>query len=244
MTHQVFGWRAVIGYIRPSHGLTAEVQLAKAAPPGVIFNSATMLGPVVFSPEGVREMLNEIEKATRMVALSGVDVIIQYGLPIGFSNGIGTDTKIIEVMEKASKVPCTTQITAVVNALRHLGIKKVIIVTGYFRGEVREIFYKFMQDSGFDVVAMEDIKVDWHSSPDTSPFAYYRPGKSLYEKYPEAQGILIAGGNTLMNDVIEPLETDLEIPVITQSSAAMWQVFKMVNVKEKIPGLGRLLNSG
>ncbi|MFC1817009.1 hypothetical protein ACFL0M_13980 [Thermodesulfobacteriota bacterium] len=41
---QTFGWRAVIGCIRPSHGMVSDVQLKKAAPEGVAFNSATMLG--------------------------------------------------------------------------------------------------------------------------------------------------------------------------------------------------------
>jgi len=240
---QAFGWRAVIGYISPSHGLCADVQLKKSAPEGVVFNRATMHGPLGFSPEGVRVMLDQIEQATKMVALSGVDVIIQIGMPIGFLDGIGTDRKIIEIMEKASGVPCTTQITAVVQALRYLEISKVIIVTSYFKEQANQIFYKFMEDSGFEVVTGTDLGIDWHNAPDTSPYAYYRPSKSLYKQFPQAQGILIAGGNTLTDDVIEPLETDLGVPVITQTSAALWQVFKMVEVKQPIPGLGRLLNA-
>lgn len=238
---QAFGWRAAIGYISPSHGMCADVQLRKAAPAGVVFNKATMLGPLGFSPEGVGVMLQQIEQATKMVALSGVDVIIQIGVPVGFLNGIGTDKKIVEIMEKASGVPCTTQITAVVQALRHLKISKVIIVTSYFKEQTNQIFYKFMEDSGFEVVGGIDLGLDWHNAPDTSPYAYYRPSKSLYKQFPQAQGILIAGGNTLTDDVIEPLERDLEVPVITQTSAALWQVFNMVEIRESIPGLGRLL---
>jgi len=222
--------------------MCADLELRKAAPAGVVFNRATMLGPLGFSPEGVRVMLEQIEQATKMVALSGVDVIIQIGLPVGFLNGIGGDKKIIEIMEKASGVPCTTQITAVVQALRHLQISKVIIVSSYFKEQANQIFYKFMEDSGFEVVAGTDLGLDWHNAPDTSPFAYYRPSKSLYKQFPQAQGILIAGGNTLTNDLIEPLEADLGVPVITQTSAALWQVFNMVEIRVLIPSLGRLLN--
>ena len=240
---QAFGWRAVIGYISPSHGMCADVELKKAAPAGVVFNRATMLGPLGFSPEGVRVMLDQIEQATKMVALSGVDAIIQIGLPVGFLDGVGTDKKIIEIMEKTSGVPCTTQITAVVHALRHLEISKVIIVTGYFKEQTNKIFYKFIEDSGFKVVAGTDLGIDWHNAPDTSPYAYYRPSKLLYKQFPEAQGILIAGGNSLTDDVIGPLELDLGIPVITQNSAALWHVLNMVEIKEVIPSLGRLLKS-
>ncbi|MFC1814622.1 hypothetical protein ACFL0M_01515 [Thermodesulfobacteriota bacterium] len=227
-------------------------ELVKWAPAGVVFRSAPMLGPLEWSPEGLRTMLDRIEQATKMAALGGADMIIQTGLPIGTANGIGTDKQIIEIMEKVSGLPCTTQITAVVEALRYLEITKVIIVSGYFKETINQILLKFMKDSGFEIVSALDLGMEWRTpdgshAPDTSqtadvsPYIYYRPSMSLYNKFPQAQGIVIAGGSTPQNDVIEPLETDLGVPVITQRSAALWKVLNMVGTKESIPGLGRLL---
>ncbi len=241
MIRQVYGWRAVIGYLYPSHGMTIGEEFRKAAPAGVVFHGADMPGPFSWSTEEVRALLDQVEQATKTVAAAGVDVIIQTGVPIGIVNGIGTDGQIIKIMEKASGLPCTTHITAIVEALRHLGITKVIIVTGYFGEKVNQIFYKFMEDSGFKVIAMEDLGINWHNTSDASPYSYYRPSKALYKKFPEAEGILISGGNTFQNDVIEPLEADLGVPVITQRSAALWKVLNMVEIREPIPGLGRLL---
>ena len=241
MNRQVYGWRSVIGYIHASHGMRGQEEQMKMAPLGVVFQGATMLGPLDMSPEGMVGMFAQIEHATKMVALAGPDMIIQDGVPISIASGIGTDKRIIALMEKVSGLPCTTQITAVVEALRFLEINKILVITGYFREEINKILYKFMEESGFTVVSTTDLGIDWHNTADTSPYAYYRPAKALYQKFPEAQAVVICGGSTLQNDVIEPLETDLGIPVITQKSAALWQILKMMTIRETLPGLGMLL---
>ena len=58
---------------------------------------------------------------------------------------------------------------------------------------------------------------------------------------PDAEGILISCGNLRTFEVIEPLETDTGLPVITSNQAGLWQALRLVGVKDRLLGLGRLL---
>lgn len=240
--HETTGWRAVIGNMFPTFGgLSPDTgERGKAIPKGVVFHNAHFHGPIGWSVEAIRAVLPQVAEVAREAAYPGVDLVMQNGLPIGIINGIGTDKKIIDTIEEATGVPATTTITSVVEALRKLQITKIIIITGYFGEQVNEIFRKFMHDSGFEVVHHAERGQDRYS--DVPPHAYYRMSKNAYHKFPQAQGILIAGGRSGGSaDVIESLETDLRIPVITQDSASLWNMLNMVEVREPIEGWGRLL---
>ena len=41
-------------------------------------------------------------------------------------------------------------------------------------------------------------------------------------------------------DIIELLETDLNMPVVTSNQASLWACLRHSRVNDKLPGLGRL----
>lgn len=239
--HEAVGWRAVIGTLSPSFGGLARGGGAQyeAAPKGVVFHRANFHGPLGWSVEAIQAVLPQVPEVAKEAAFPGVDLVLQGGLPIGIINGIGTDKRIISDIEEATGVQGTTTITSVVEALRRLQLTKIIIVTSYFGEQVNEIFDKFMQDSGFEVVHHVERGQDrWNDVP---PHAYYRISKNAYHNFPQAQGILIAPGRASCSpEVIEALETDLRIPVLTQHEAVLWNVLNMVGVRGPVEGGGQL----
>ncbi len=240
--HETLGWRAVIGAMYPTFGglIPANGEMDDAVPKGVVFHRAHFNGPHGWSVDAVKAVLPQIPEVAKEAAFPGVDMVIQSGLPIGIIEGIGTDKKIISAIEKTTGVKGTTTITCVVEALKKLQVTKVIIVTGYFGEQVNGIFKKFMQDSGFEVVYHTERGGGRYS--DVPPHAYYRIVKDAYHKFPQAQGILISPGRAFSSmEIIEPLETDLRIPVVTQNSATLWNVLNIVEVREPVERWGRLL---
>lgn len=241
--HETLGWRAVIGTMHTTFGgITPTTdELYMAVPKGVMFHRAHFHGPLGWSVEAVKAMLPQIPEVAKEAAFPGVDLILQRGLPIGIIEGIDTDKRIISTIEQTTGVRATTTITSVVEALRKLQLTKIIVVTGYFGGQINEIFMKFMKDSGFDVVYHTERGQGGRDS-DVPPHAYYRICKDAYHKFPQAQGILISPGRAFSSaGVIEPLETDLRLPVITQNSATLWHVLTLVEVREPLEGWGKLL---
>ncbi len=240
--HETLGWRAVIGTMHPTFGglIPASGELDAAFPKGVVFHRSHFHGPMGWSIEAVRAVLSQVPEVAKEAAFPGVDLVLQSGLPIGIINGIGTDKKIISDIEQATGVKGTTTITSVVEALRKLQVTKIIIVTGYFGEQINGIFKKFMEDSGFEVVYHTERGQDRYA--DVPPHAYYRISKEAFHKSPQAQALLICPGRAFSSvEIIEPLETDLRIPIVTQNSATLWNVLTLVEVREPLEGWGRLL---
>ncbi len=240
--HETLGWRAVIGAMSTTYGGLNPTfgELDEALPEGVVFHHAHYHGPMGWSVQAVKAILPQIAEVAKEAAFPNVDLIIQRGLPIGIIDGIGTDKKIINTIQQTTGIKGTTTITSVVEALKKLQLTKIIIVTGYFGEQINEIFNNFMKDSGFEVIHHTERGQDRYS--EVSPHAYYRISKETYHKYPQAQGILISPGRAFRSrEVIEPLEKDLRIPVVTQNSATLWNILNMVEIREPLEGWGRLL---
>ena len=56
----------------------------------------------------------------------------------------------------------------------------------------------------------------------------------------EADAIFISCTNLRTFEIIEGLEEDLGVPVVTSNQASLWLALRQMDVMEKIPELGRL----
>ncbi len=237
----MIGWRAIIGHIHPSRAINDSAEFSQMAPRGVHFHTACILGPRDFSFDALREMLPLIEQAAREVAIVRPDVILQCGTPIGMLNGIGTDKEVIRTIEDATGIKATTYATSMVEALRKLQITKIILIRPYYRERLKELVVTFLQDSGIDVVSAVGLDIDYYRAAEASPYLYYKAAKAALRDAPHAGGILLDASGTRTIEVIEPMETDFQKPVISAMSSALWNVLNMAGVREPVNGLGQLL---
>ncbi len=58
---------------------------------------------------------------------------------------------------------------------------------------------------------------------------------------PDADAILISCGNLRSFEVIESLETDTGLPVVTCNQAGLWQALRLIGIRSPLPWIGRLL---
>jgi maleate isomerase len=56
-----------------------------------------------------------------------------------------------------------------------------------------------------------------------------------------AQAVFIPCANFPVVDVIEDIETDFGLPVVSNISSQLYMAFKAIGMREKIPGYGKLL---
>jgi maleate isomerase len=59
----------------------------------------------------------------------------------------------------------------------------------------------------------------------------------------ESEGIFISCTNWRTFEIIEYLEKDLKKPVITSNQAALWHALRIIGVKDRLNGLGKLFES-
>jgi maleate isomerase len=235
----MYGWRAKIGRISPSAETVGAEEWRRAMPDGVcLVETRTMVHDVTV--EGLAEAVTQVERAALELASAEVDVILQAGTAIAFFRGFGHDIELSRRITAATGIKATTSLTAVIEALRALGIKRPAIATSYI-SDIDARLKDVLEKSGFEVAAIKGMglkkSIDMGK---VEPSETYRFARAVAQAAPGADGIFISCGNLRSFEAIEPLETDTGLPVVTSNQAGLRQVLRMVGVNEHLPNLGRL----
>jgi maleate isomerase len=236
----MYGWRAKIGRISPSPETVGCEEWRRALPDGVcLVETRTLLHDVTV--EGLTETVKQVERAALELASAEVDVILQAGTAIAFFRGFGHDRELSERITASTGIKATTSLTAVVDALGALGIKRPAIATSYL-ADIDARLVDVLEQSQFKVAAIRGM--GFKKSIDmgkVSPDATYALAKQVARSAPDADGILISCGNLRSFEAIEPLEKDTGLPVVTSNQAGLWQALRMAGINEQLPNLGQLL---
>jgi maleate isomerase len=136
--------------------------------------------------------------------------------------------------------------TAVLEALRTLKVKKIAIATSYIR-EVDQALASVLTGSGIEVLLIKGMgllkSIDMG---DIEPQQTYKFARDVFAEAKDADGYLISCGNLRSLEAIVPLERDFGKPVITSNQAGLWQALRLAGVKADRAALtrgGRLFES-
>ena len=238
----MYGWRAKIGRISPSPETVGAEEWRRSMPDGVcLVETRTLVHDVTV--EGLAEAVTQVERAALELASAEVDVILQAGTAIAFFRGLGHDAELSRRIAAATGIRATTSLTAVVEALRALGIRRPAIATSYI-ADIDARLKDVLEKSGFEVAAINGMGIK--KSIDmgkVKPEETYRLAKDVARSAPGADGILVSCGNLRSFEAIEPLETDTGLPVVTSNQAGLWQALRLAGVNEHLPNLGQLLRN-
>jgi maleate isomerase len=184
--------------------------------------------------------LNAVHEKVAELAKEGLDLIHPEGAPPFMVHGFKGEAKIIKDWESEFKVPMVTAGQTQVEALRALGIKKFVGVT-YFVGSINDMFTRYFQGAGFEVLSMEGMKVEFADVGRLASTEIYAHTRRAFLQHPEADGIYMLGTGWRCLDIIHLLEEDLQVPVVHAVPARVWAVEKRLHVRQPAKGFGRLL---
>jgi len=237
-----YGWRARIGLLAPlAQGCTPEAEFRKIAPKGVEIHSSRMpLEGEQVTEEALKNMELGMERAALEIAKVGVDVIVYACTAGSMVKGVGYDREIIARIEALTGgIKATTMITSVLEAMKTLKMKRIVMVTPYTE-DLNEKEIEFLKINGIEVIDHRGKGiVSANEIARITPGELYRMVKEIFR--PDADGIFISCGNLRTFDIIDALETDMDVPVVTSNLAISWEALRLAGVKEKIKGYGRLL---
>ncbi|HEY1372797.1 MAG TPA: aspartate/glutamate racemase family protein [Candidatus Binatia bacterium] len=209
-------------------------------PPDVcLVETRTLIHDV--TAEGLAEMIKQVERAAGELASADVKVILQAGTAAAFFRGMGHDADLIRRITAATGIQATTSMTAVVDALRALGIRRPAIATPYIR-EMDEKLADVLRQSGFEIAGIEGLGI--RRSIDMGalePDSAYRLAREVVVRADKPDGILISCGNFRTFEIIEPLEAEYGLPVVTSNQAGLWRALRLAGIEDRIGNLGRLL---
>ena len=226
-------WKYQLGIIVPSWNTTMEYECWRMAPEGVSIHTSR-IPHTHDSDEAAMEMVARAPASAELLAHAKVKSIC-FGCTGASFRKLGVDQEVIKNIESHTKTPATTTSTAIVEALKFLGVKSVAIASPYPE-RVNGLLTKFLEFSGFKVAAQKGLGVECPAF--LPPEHAYRACLDVNRK--EAECILISCTNFRSMEVIEPLEKELGKPVVSSNSASMWKLLQLAGVKEKVRGLGRL----
>ena len=173
-----------------------------------------------------------------------VDVMVQAGVPLTVTQDWDYHTQLAAQVAKLTKIPFATDIGACIEAMQFLGMRRVAMITP-FDDAMHEKLIRYVSQAGIQVLAAHSIRlpdaddIARHYDVSTVPLSVpYHAAKTLFWATAGADGIWITWAVMFSLAAIQPLEQDLEVPVVTSMQAMAWAGFRLAGVKAEVSGYG------
>ncbi|HET6224289.1 MAG TPA: hypothetical protein VFE11_19085 [Dongiaceae bacterium] len=226
------------GLLTPSSNTVQEPEFSAALPPTISLHTGRVAYRDITPQEQMRCVL-ELESECRKLADAEVDVIVFAATAPTLANGKGYDRELIKRMEDASSRPATTAATAFVDALARLNVTRIAIAAPWSK-TMDKPMVRFMEASGFEVVNSEVAGyVAGVELGRTGPQAACELGRRADR--PDAEAVIMPGGNWPAMSIVERLEGELGKPVLANNAVSLWAGLRLLKTGGSIPGYGVLL---
>lgn len=217
--------------------------MMRLAPEGTTVHFSRMVAAgATGSQEGQEErnlsQVAHIEATASLLALVEPAVLVMAHTATSYTLGTEREAALVRRMELLTGIPFITAFGSVVQALNHLGVRRIALVTPYSqewtrRGKVH------LEAHGFDVVSsgsLENVGNIYDETPQRAREA------ALRIDVPGAEALFISGVGMPTIEVLDTLEVDLVKPVLSAASAMMWNALRVAGVSARVPGYGMLLS--
>lgn len=240
MINERIGWRGKVGLIVNSGQIVTEPLYNRVAPAGVnFFASRILVERGVLADHA--NMERDAFRAGRELASAKVDCIAYCCTMSGILQGIEGNKEFCLQMEKETGIPTTSTLSAILEGLERLRLKKLVLISPY-QEEEHAAEERFFQANGFILVKSRSMEIERTKVPLVPPGEIYRFCRQNWDD--GADGLLISCMNFNAMPCVGPLEKDLGKPVLSSHSATLWKVLKVIRVQEPILGFGHLLAEG
>lgn len=227
-----------LGVIVPSANVVMEPDMYRMAPDGVsVHFSRTVI--TEDSADQLAGMIDDVPRCCTELSHGNMDVYA-FGCTSGsFFGGVDYDQKIIRKMVEITGKPATTASTAALEALQHLGIKRISMATPY-EGWLNELGKKFFEENGIEVVADFGLGLaDPDSQAGEQPDSIFELVQQVDRL--EAEAVLISCTDFRGAQVVQRIEDEIGKPAVSSNQALMWKMLDICGYPEGKTGFGRLL---
>ncbi|WP_048152527.1 maleate cis-trans isomerase family protein [Palaeococcus ferrophilus] len=233
----MYGWRGRIGLLVPSSNTTMEMELHEALPEGVSLHTSRMPLRNVTEEELLKMEALAVEGA-KLLKDANVDIIL-YGCTSGsFIGGKNFEKELEAKIEREVNLPVVSTSSAVLEALGAVDAQRVLVITPY-TDEINEREREFLEANEFEVLDIRGLGIEDNTQiGKLEPYEAYRLAKATFMD--EADAIFISCTNFRTFEIIELLEEDFGVPVITSNQASLWLALRELDIHDVIPGLGSL----
>ncbi|MCP5085736.1 MAG: arylmalonate decarboxylase [Rhodobacteraceae bacterium] len=232
-------WRAQLGFIVIASDLVMEENIFRLAPEGVGTSIARLNCSNDITVETLAEQLDGMAEAASILQPGAKPEVVCYACTSG-SIVNGEDNVMSEIKRGAPWTQPNTLVTGVLNALRALNAKRIVVGTPYL-DEINTMEYDFLVERGFDVLDIQGLNIeDGHAMGLITP--EYLKEFALSIDHPDADVIFVSCGGIRTIDVLQEIEDAAGKPVVCSNQAMMWDCLRRAGIADKIQGYGRLFD--
>lgn len=236
----MYGHRARIGYTSPPAATEVfPYEFYQIVPKGVTLVVNTL--PLVDrTGDEVNRAYDVSLNVAHAMARAGVDLFVFGGLPINASRGFLNAGEMARATSKEIGIPVITSLSAQKDAFEILGARRVGIIQPYDQSH-NERFEGYVRELGGEPVGCEGLAAKFIELGKVDEEAVLELGIKICKNHPEADTIYIPCPHFATIGVIERLEKEFGIKVITALQAIVWRALRECGVDGPIKGYGQLL---
>jgi maleate cis-trans isomerase len=241
--------RGRIGLVVYDSDIVVEPEARLMVPAGVeVFATRMHVSPELPKPEYLKRGTEEARAGVRALVPIRPSAVIFCCTSASFLEGKGWDERVrAEMREEAGSVPVTTTATGVIEALRSLGLRRLVVGTPY-QPVINERLRDYLTGHGYEVLRLERVYHGLANSYDEQLKMMTIPREEMLEfmlqlDRPDADGMLISCTALAAATLVAEVEAKIGKPVITSNVAAMWHALTISGIGAVRKGFGRLTQS-
>ena len=214
-------------------------------PPGVALYSTRILARGDLTPDAVRKMEENVDRAVDELAATGVDVIAYCDMVTTFIMEQGWNEAKVADIEERSQTPAVSAWTALRDAMKVLDIKRFALGTPY-PAAIHALAPPFFKAHGFEVVSDSTLDIlKMRDVPNVAPQQILDFVAQIDLK--NAEAIVLLATDLPCFGVIAELEKSFALPVLTSNQTILWSAMRVASKSHGTPTvtiaeLGKLFN--
>lgn len=234
----MYGWRGRIGLIVPSNNTVLESEFADYLPEGVSLHTTRTSGGKA-SEDDIAQQTEALDRCSTQLAEADVDVIVFGSTAGSFVHEDGAAGIERDIQEKTG-IPAVATAASVVRACHFLGLESLTISTPYPNAlNQREV--EFFEDE-FEVVDIDGLGLDSALQiGEKFPEEAFQAAKTVDTS--DADGLFISCTAYRTFSILEQLEQDLCIPVISSNQVTLWDALRTIQIDPTTVELASLLSN-
>lgn len=234
----MYGEKGKIGLIVPSVNTVVEPEFNKMAPEGISIYSTRVLNDTG-SKEDLSRMNENLERASIELKSAKVDIIAYACTAGSFINGIEGEKKTRNMINDISGIQTITTSMAVINSLNYYKAKNVALLTPYSQ-DVHLLAIKFFKENGFEI--LRDKRIGTEDAYSFGNLTFTEILQNAKKTFTNKTDILFLSCTNLPTIyLIQQLEEEFKIPVVSSNLATFWQCLRILEYKKEIKCFGQLL---
>lgn len=234
----VYGRRGRIGLLVPANNSVIEPEFWSVMPPDLALYATRLLVKGDLVPAVIHAMEAQVGKAVETIAATGVNVIAYCDMVTTFIMEPGWNEAATAKIGNDTGIAAISAWTSLRDAMNALGVCRFALGTPYpaaIHATARPFFearnYTVVDDATLDILATSEVPTVDRAR--LMPFI-----DSLDVEGADAIVLLATDLPTL--GLIEEIERQTGLPVITSNQALLWSAMRALGLKDRIASLGKL----